>query len=61
MLHTPSVAHEPRGEVVEQLRMAGAAAVEAKVAGRIDQTLAEVVVPEPVDEDARGQRVAGIG
>ena len=58
VLDLPSPFHEPRREVVEQLRMARPAAVEAEVARRLDQPLAEVVIPEPVHEDAGRQRVA---
>ena len=59
-LEPPAVRDIPRGQPVEQLRVRGRAAVEAEIAGRGDDPLAEVVVPEAVDHDPRRQGVRRI-
>ena len=41
--------------------MAGRLTLAAEVAGRADDPLAEVVLPEPVDHHAGGHRVVGLG
>ena len=38
------------GEIIEQFRMAGVAAVDAEVVGRLDDALAEVILPDAVDQ-----------
>ena len=50
-----------RGQIVEQLGMAGRVAAQSEVAGRGDQPLAEVPQPGPVDQDPGGQRILGVG
>ena len=45
------------GQPVEQLGMAGRLALDAEVLGGLDQADAEVLLPEAIDGDARGQRV----
>ena len=50
-----------RGQPVEQLGVRGRAAVEAEVAGRLDQARSEVCLPEPVDHDPREERVLRAG
>ena len=49
------------GQPVEQLRVRRLAAVEAEVAGRLDQPGAEVSLPEPVDDHPGEQRIARVG
>ncbi len=51
------VVHEIAGERVEQFRMGRQRAANAEIARRIDQALAEQVVPNAVDPHARGERV----
>src|SRR5262245_1395287 len=41
--------------------MGGAAAVESKIVRRIDESDAEVMMPDAIDDDARRQRIAWIG
>ena len=53
--------HEPRGEVVEQLGVAGGFGLHAQVVGRADEALAEMVHPDAVDHDAGGERVVLAG
>ncbi len=48
----PVVGGEVGGEPVEEIRVGGAVAEGAEVAGGGDETAAEVVEPEAVDEDA---------
>src|SRR5262245_18850197 len=59
MFHRPAVLNELAGEPVEQLRMRRGIDARAKIVGGADQTPAEVVLPQPVDQDARRQRVLG--
>ena len=61
MLDGPAALHKFIGEPVEQFGMRRAAAVCAEVAGRIHDAVAECVVPQPVHEHARGQRVLRAG
>ena len=41
--------------------MRGPAAVEAKVVGRVDQSRAEVIVPDSIDDNSREERVVSVG
>src|SRR5438445_8301684 len=52
---------EITGQPVEQLRMCGRLALAAEVAGRGHNSLSEMPVPNPVDDDARRQRMARSG
>ena len=58
-LDRPAGGDESAGQPVEQLGVAGPFAQDAEVAGGGDQPPAEVVLPDPVDHHARGQRVVG--
>src|ERR1041385_4805526 len=49
------------GEPVEELGVAGAAAHFAEVVGGVDDSAAEVVVPDAVDDGAPGEGVVGVG
>ena len=60
-LDRPARLHEPAGQPVEQLGMGRRLALAAEVAGRADDPLAEVVLPDPVDHHAGGHRVVGPG
>ena len=57
----PAVLDEGRGEPIEQLRVRGLVADHAEIARRARERLAEVVLPDAVHEDARGERIGGIG
>ena len=57
----PAVLHEISGQPVEQLRVGGRFAVEAKVARRVHDALPKVVLPDAVDEHSGGQRVLSAG
>ena len=59
-LRVPARAHVLAGQPVEQLGMARRLALGAEVLLGLDQADAEQLRPEPVDGDARGQRIAGI-
>ncbi len=61
MFETPAVLDQLGGQPVEQFGMRGAAAVEAEVVGRIDQAHAEVIMPQPIDDHPREQRIVGMG
>ena len=60
-LELPAIGDEPAGEVVEQLGMRGFAAEETKVARRVHDAVAEVMLPHAVREHARGERVVVAG
>ena len=59
-LEPPTPFDEGRGEPVEQLRMARAIALGPEVVDRLDEPGAEVVLPDPVDEDPGRQRDARV-
>ena len=52
---------ELRGQIVEPLGMGGALAHHPEVIGCADDALAERVLPEPVDQDTRQQRIGSGG
>ena len=54
---TPAIGLKLAGQPIEQFRMSRPAAVVAEVAGRGDDSLAKMVLPDPVDHDPRRQRV----
>ena len=56
-LHVPPRADELSGQPVEQLRMRGRLALRAEVLHGLDETGAEIHLPEPVGGDACRQRV----
>src|SRR5947209_294592 len=56
-LRGPPRLDEPSGQVVEQLGVRRPLAALAKIVRGADQTLAEVVLPDPVHHHARRQRV----
>ena len=60
-LEPPTVPHEGRGQSVEQLGMAGPVSMGAEVVQCLHQPDTEVMGPDPVDDDPRGQRVFGRG
>ena len=54
-LDRPAAFDQPRSEPVEQLRVAGLLTHGAEVIGRPDDALAEMMLPEAVDEHPRQQ------
>ena len=56
----PSV-DEAAGQVVEQLGMRRRRPADAEIVRGLDDALAEVVLPDPVHEDARRQRIGPVG
>src|SRR5208283_161932 len=58
ILHVPTIRHESGSQVVEQLLIARLVARLAEIADRGDDALAEILVPDTVDEDARRQWIA---
>ena len=58
-LDLPALGHEFARQPVEQFRMRGRLAADAKVIGRRHQAAAKVELPETVDEYARRQRMIG--
>ena len=59
-LDRPAGGDEPGGEPVEQLGMGRRFAAEPEVGRRGDDPPAEVVLPDPVDHDARRQGIVGL-
>src|SRR5450432_1119001 len=57
LFQRPALAREAGGEIVEQLGMAGLFALCAEVAGRANQTGAEVMGPDTIDDHPRGERI----
>ena len=53
--------HEFGCQPIEQFRMGRLPTVEAKVIGSVDQSLSEMVLPDPIHHHAGGQRITGIG
>ena len=56
-LHVPSVSHEARRQVVEQLRVRRQASLAAEVFLRRNDALAKVHPPDAIDRDSRRERV----
>ena len=56
-LERPAPGDQLAGQPVEQLGMAGFLAHGAEVVGRLDDPFAEMVLPDPVDQHARQERV----
>ena len=61
VLERPAVFDQLDGQPVEQFGVGRGFAVGAEVVGRGDDSAAEVVLPEPVDDDAGRQRLVGPG
>ena len=61
VLQAPAVLHELDREPVEQFRVRGPFAADAEVVGRAHQALAEVPLPDAVDDDAGRERVVRRG
>src|SRR2546428_335391 len=53
----PALLNEPAGQPVEQFRMRGTLAIAAKVVHGAHNAFTEMVLPDSVDHDARGERV----
>ena len=60
-LDRPLVLDEAARQIIEQLRMRGTLAQLAEIAGRAHDSLAEMMLPDAIHHDARGQRIARIG
>ncbi len=58
---SPTVLNQIRRQVVEQLRVRRLAALGAEVVRVGGQSRAEVILPDAVDDGARGQAVVGMG
>ena len=58
-LQAPASADQLGGQPVQQLGVRRLFAHRAEVAGRGDESAAEMMLPEPVDDHPRGQRVFG--
>jgi hypothetical protein len=57
----PPRAHQFAGQPVEELRMARPAAVQAEVTRCRHDSPAEVILPDPVGDDAGGERIGAVG
>ena len=57
-LLAPALRDELGGQPVEQLRMRRRRALRAEVLARLDEPASEDLLPEPIDGDARDERVA---
>ena len=60
-LQGPAFIHEAQGEPIKEFGVRGLLGHIAEVIGRGNDAGAEVVQPEPVDEDAGGERVGPVG
>src|SRR4051794_35167664 len=58
-LHAPVVIEKLARQPVGQLRMTGRLAKAAKVAGRLGQATAEMILPKAIGQHAGGKRVVG--
>ena len=56
-LHVPLQIHELHRQPVEQLRMRGRITMNTPIAGRADNTHAEMVLPEPINHHSRRKGV----
>jgi len=54
-LETAATVEEGSGKIVEQFGMTGRAAVDAEIIRRRHDALTKVVLPDTIDEDARGE------
>lgn len=61
LLERPAAPDELAREPVEELRVRGRAALRAERVRRLDNALAEVMHPNAVRDDARGERVIRAG
>src|SRR5262249_56177307 len=57
----PAFVNGGGGEVAEKLGVGGGVGAEAEVAGSVDESRAEVVQPDTVDEHAGGERIVAAG
>ena len=57
LLHVPAGLAEFHGQPVEQFRVRRRRGLRAEVVGRLEESGAEELLPEPIDGDAREQRV----
>ncbi len=60
-LEAPTRSHQFGGQPVEQLGMAGCLTHDAKIVRGRDEPLAEVELPDPVDDDTCQQRILPAG
>src|SRR5580700_5097692 len=60
-LERPTLLREVRGEIIEQLRVRRPGAADSKIAGRADESRAEVVHPDSIDDDPRRERILRAG
>src|SRR6185503_20875011 len=56
-----AVPDEELREVIEQLRMTRPLAVHAEIARRVDEARAEVLLPDPIHDEARSNRLPDAG
>ena len=57
-LQAPAIFLQPRCQVIEQFRVRGGFAVHAEIAGRPDDAVAKVIMPDAIGQHARGECVA---
>ena len=56
----PPAAFDERGrEPVEQFRMTGTFSLQSEIIGRLDEADSEMLLPQPIDDDSRGERMIG--
>src|SRR5436190_21224558 len=61
MLEAPAVFHELGREPIEQRWMRRGIALHAELARRADDAFTEMVMPQAIDDHARGEGIVGIG
>ena len=61
LLERPAARDELTRQMIEQFRVSRSFASQSEIAGRSHQTGSEVVHPDAIDDDSRGERVVGTG
>ena len=56
-LHAPAIAHEFRGQPIQQLRVGGRRALRSEIFAGLHNAAAEQLLPVAIHRDARGERV----
>ena len=57
----PAFADKAVGKIIEQFRMRGPVALRAEVAGRADQSVPEMLLPDAIDDHPGSERIVGAG
>src|SRR5580700_8431344 len=61
LLHAPAALYKIAGQIIQKLGMRGTGAHAAEIAGRGDDAVSEMIVPDAIHHHARGQWIRRIG